>query len=51
MKELFAEIPEAISNTILITERCNVEFEFNKVRLPDFKVSEGYNQREYLNWI
>ncbi|MDP8216046.1 MAG: DNA polymerase III subunit alpha [Candidatus Kaelpia imicola] len=51
MKELFTEIPEAISNTILIAGRCNVEFEFNKVRLPNFKVSKGYNQREYLSLI
>ena len=51
MKELFSEIPEAISNTIVIADKCNVEFEFNKVRLPNFEVPQGYNQREYLSLI
>ncbi len=51
MKELFKDIPEAISNTLVIADKCNVEFEFNKVRLPNFEVPKGYNQREYLESI
>ncbi len=51
MKELFKEIPEAITNTILIADRCNVEFEFNKARLPNFEVPKGSDQREYLSMV
>jgi DNA polymerase III subunit alpha len=51
MKELFKEIPEAIANTIVIADKCNVEFEFNKARLPNFEVPQGCDQREYLSLI
>lgn len=36
MRELFKFIPEAIENTERIAERCNVEFEFGKIKLPHF---------------
>lgn len=36
MKELFKDYPEAISNTVEIAERCNVELEFGKLFFPVF---------------
>jgi DNA polymerase-3 subunit alpha len=48
MAELFAAVPEAISNTVEIAERCNVELEFGKVFLPHFDVPEGESPRGYL---
>ena len=48
MQELFADIPEAIENTIAIAERCNVEFTFGEYYLPDFPVPEGYDQASLL---
>ncbi len=36
MAELFADIPEAIENTWLIAERCNIELSLGKNYLPDF---------------
>jgi DNA polymerase-3 subunit alpha len=48
MAELFAEVPEAISNTLKIAGRCNVELEFGKVFLPRFDVPEGESLRGYL---
>jgi len=36
MLELFPSLPEAISNTQEIANRCNVEFEFGKIKLPFF---------------
>jgi DNA polymerase-3 subunit alpha len=48
MKELFSEIPEAISNTVEVAERCNVELELGKVFLPRFDVPEGETLRSYL---
>lgn len=37
MRELFIDIPEAIINTRMIAERCNVELELDKPRLPRCK--------------
>lgn len=48
MAKLFAHMPEAISNTALIAQRCNVEFEFGKIHLPDFVAPEGKNNQVYL---
>jgi DNA polymerase-3 subunit alpha len=36
MAELFADIPEALENTWLIAERCNIELSLGKNYLPDF---------------
>ena len=38
MMELFPQIPEAVENTALIAEKCNVEFEFGKIKLPFFDI-------------
>lgn len=48
MSLLFKNIPEAIENTVKVAERCNVELEFNKLHLPEFKVPEGFEPFEYL---
>ncbi|HOQ37003.1 MAG TPA: DNA polymerase III subunit alpha [Acetivibrio sp.] len=48
MEELFKNIPEAISNTVSVAQRCNVELEFNKLHLPQFSVPEGREPYEYL---
>ncbi|MDF2569422.1 MAG: dnaE [Sporomusa sp.] len=51
MAELFAEYPEAISNTVKIAERCNVTFDFDKLYLPDFPTPDGINDDEYLTQL
>jgi DNA polymerase-3 subunit alpha len=48
MSELFAEVPEAISNTLLIAERCNVDLSFKGYHLPDFNVPQKYTPKSYL---
>ncbi len=48
MKKLFAEIPEAISNTIKITEMCNLEFDFSTTHLPKFKLPVGISAIDVL---
>lgn len=48
MNLLFAEIPEALSNTLKIAERCNVEFTFGELHLPDYSLPEGYDANTYL---
>ncbi|RKD33408.1 DNA polymerase III subunit alpha [Thermohalobacter berrensis] len=46
MEKLFPK--EAIENTVKIAERCNVDFDFNTLHLPEYKVPEGYTNSEYL---
>lgn len=41
MTALFADIPEAIENSLEIARRCNVGFQFGENFLPDFPVREG----------
>ncbi|MGN1087170.1 MAG: DNA polymerase III subunit alpha, partial [Porcipelethomonas sp.] len=36
MAELFKDVPDAVTNTAKIAERCNIEFEFGVIRLPRF---------------
>jgi DNA polymerase III alpha subunit len=48
MSNIFAEIPESLSNTLLIAERCNVDLSFKGYHLPDFTVPEGYTTETYL---
>ncbi|MDR1067769.1 MAG: DNA polymerase III subunit alpha [Clostridiales Family XIII bacterium] len=48
MRELFPDHPEALDNTALVAERCNVEIEFGGRHLPDFEVPEGMTHAEYL---
>lgn len=43
MAALFPEWPEAISNTVKIAELCNLEFEFGKYHLPEFKLPDGWD--------
>lgn len=48
MVKAFAEIPEAVKNTIEITERCNLELDFSRTYLPQFKLPEGKTKEEFL---
>lgn len=49
MRELFPYAPEAIENTRRIADRCKVEIEFGKSRLPHYEVPGGYTSKEYLD--
>jgi len=51
MSALFAEVPEALSNTLLIAERCNVDLSFKGYHLPDFAVPEGFTAESYLRHL
>jgi DNA polymerase-3 subunit alpha len=48
MEELFAEIPEAIRNTAVIAESCNVDLEFGRHHLPHYHPPEGRTLAAYL---
>ncbi len=49
MRALFPYALEALENTQKIADRCNVEIEFGKTKLPHFEVPEGYDSWTYLN--
>lgn len=48
MFEFFKDIPEAIENTYKIAQRCNIEIELGKIKLPYFPKPEGKTANEYL---
>jgi len=48
MHELFADIPEAIQNTIEIAKRCNVTLTLGKNYLPAFPIPEGMTEAEFF---
>jgi DNA polymerase-3 subunit alpha len=48
MAELFADLPEALANTVEIAKRCSLALEIGKVFLPDFVADDGTPPREYL---
>ena len=48
MTELFKNLPQAIENTVKIAEMCNVELEFGKYHLPEFKLPPEIDHFDYL---
>ncbi|GHH97280.1 DNA polymerase III subunit alpha [Neobacillus kokaensis] len=49
MADCFADFPEALENTLLIAERCNVNIELNKTYLPAFPTeNQDISADEYL---
>jgi DNA polymerase-3 subunit alpha len=48
MAELFADLPEALENSVEIARRCTFEFTLGKTRLPDFPTPQGESIEEFL---
>ncbi|HVY65128.1 MAG TPA: DNA polymerase III subunit alpha [Gammaproteobacteria bacterium] len=48
MARLFADLPEAVANTVEIARRCSLEVEIGRVFLPDFKVDDGSSPRDHI---
>ena len=51
MNALFAAVPESLSHTLLIAERCTVDLGFKGYHLPDFAVPEGFTAESYLRYL
>lgn len=49
MSELWADLPEALENTVQIAERCNLELNLGKSFLPRFAVPEGMTETEFFS--
>ena len=48
MAELFADVPEALENTLHIANRCNVDLQFGHYQLPDFQPPDGQDLNEFI---
>jgi DNA polymerase-3 subunit alpha len=48
MAELFADIPEALANSVEIARRCNVVLQLGKPYLPDYPVPAGLTMDEFF---
>jgi DNA polymerase-3 subunit alpha len=48
MSALFADLPEALENTVEIAKRCNFELELGRVYLPGFDLPGGGTASAYL---
>ena len=51
MAELFADIPEALENSVEIAKRCNIDVQLGKHFLPDFPIPDGMTIEEFLNKV
>jgi DNA polymerase-3 subunit alpha len=48
MAGVWSELPTALSNTLLVAERCNVEFTEGRNLMPRFGVPEGESEESWL---
>lgn len=48
MAVLFSGHEDAVTNTSAIAERCNVEFEFGNIRLPEFRAEGVTDNKLYM---
>lgn len=51
MQALFSETPEALSNTLWIADRCQVDLDFKGYHLPVFPLPEGETAPGYLRQL
>jgi DNA polymerase-3 subunit alpha len=48
MWDIFADLPEALLNTVSIAEMCELEFPENQNHLPEYRVPEGETVESYF---
>lgn len=48
IEPLFAHVPEALENTRVIADRCNVSLSFGNYRIPKFPVAKGDTEESLL---
>ena len=51
MLQHFADVPEALENTLKIADECNLEIEFRNAHLPDFNVPNNLTDQDYLKQL
>ena len=48
MTDLFADIPEALANSVEIARRCSLQLELGKSKLPPFPTPPGVSLEDFL---
>ena len=48
MEKAFGHVPEALENTRVIADRCNVKIPFGQYKIPKFPVAKGETEPELL---
>ncbi|WP_315072308.1 DNA polymerase III subunit alpha [uncultured Clostridium sp.] len=48
MWDMFSYVPEALENTVKISEECDYDYKFHESKLPKFPLEEGQDPYEYL---
>jgi DNA polymerase III, alpha subunit (EC 2.7.7.7) len=51
MRELFSDIPEALTNTVEIAKRCSLDIELGKYYLPEYPIPEGLTENQFFEKI
>lgn len=48
MREMFADVPSACDNTLMIAERCDVDIDLSTTHAPKYVPENGQNADDYL---
>ncbi len=48
MRELFADLPQALDNSVEIARRCTLSLKFGTYHLPQYPVAEGHDTNSWL---
>jgi len=51
MAQTFSALPEALSNTLAVAERCDLKLDYDSVYLPVFPCPEGLDSETYLRQL
>ena len=51
MAELFKEIPDAVTNTLEVAEKCELEINFGELHYPVFEAPEHFTREGYLRHL
>ncbi|MBD8527210.1 DNA polymerase III subunit alpha [Pseudomarimonas arenosa] len=48
MTELFADLPEALQNSVELAKRCNIELQLGTYYLPEFPIPDGHTLESWI---
>jgi len=51
MLDLFADIPDALENTVEVAKRCSLEIELGKYFLPEYPIPDGLTENAFFEKI
>ncbi len=51
IEALFADVPSALANSLLIAQRCNLQLTLGKPQLPNFPIPDGMPLEDYFRKV